>query len=85
MIFVTVRSRFAGRKFFTPEMILSKLVVIPVSFRDVVRREEMEENPRKRSPDVLDGWEAGVGAVVSMVMRVVVRTLKRLLVDIYQN
>ena len=51
VIFVTVRSRFAGRKFFTPEIKFSKLAPTPDSLRDEVRREEIEEKPRKSSVD----------------------------------
>ena len=50
-IFVTVRSRFAGRKFFTPEIRFSKLAPTPDSLREDVRREEMLEKPRKSSVD----------------------------------
>ena len=75
VILVTVRSRFAGRKFFTPEMRESKLAPTPDSLRDVVKREEIEEKPRKSSVEVL-AW-AGVleGAEVIIVIRVVARTL----------
>ena len=74
-ILVTVRSRFAGRKFFTPDMRFSKLAPTPDSLREEVRREDMDEKPRKSSVDV-EAW-AGVwvGAVVIIVMRVVARTL----------
>lgn len=41
VILVTVRSRLAGRKDFTPERRFSKLAPTPVSFRVVVRRDEM--------------------------------------------
>lgn len=74
VIFVTVRSRFAGRKDFTPESRVSKLAPTPVSFREEVRRLEMEEKPRKRS---VVGAVVGVGAEVIIVMRVVARTLGR--------
>lgn len=44
VIFVTVRSRFAGRKFLTPEMRFSKLAPTPDSLSEDVRREEMPLN-----------------------------------------
>lgn len=49
VILVTVRSRFAGRKFFTPEIRESKFAPTPVSFREEVRREEMLEKRPKSS------------------------------------
>ena len=75
MIFVTVRSRFAGRKFLTPEMRESKLAPTPDSLREDVRREEMEEKPRKSSVDALACAGVVDGADVIIVMRVVARTL----------
>ena len=76
VILVTVRSRLAGRKFLTPEMRFSKLALTPESLREEVRRLEIEEKPRKSSvvevEDCVVGWE---GAEVSIVMRVVARTL----------
>jgi len=77
VILVTVRSRLAGRKFFTPEIRVSKLAPTPDSLRDVVRREEMLLKPRKSSAEV-EAW-AGVveGAEVIIVMRVVARTLEK--------
>lgn len=55
VIFVTVRSRLTGRKFFTPDMRFSKLAetpdVIPESARRDVRRDDIEEKLRKRSDD----------------------------------
>lgn len=75
VILVTVRSRFAGRKFFTPEMRFSKLDVTPDSFNDVVRREDMDEKPRKSSVEALDCEGVGAVVVVIIVMRVVARTL----------
>lgn len=75
MIFVTVRSRFAGRKFFTPEMRFSKLAPTPDSLREEVRREEMLLKPRKSSVDVLACWAVWEGMEVIIVMRVVARTL----------
>ena len=76
VILVRVRSLFAGRKFFTPEMRESKLAPRPAAWKRSVRREEMEVKPRKRSV-VPPDW-AGccwVGAEESMVMRVSSRTL----------
>ena len=52
VIFVTVRSRFAGRKFLTPEIRFSKLAPTPDSLSEEVRREEILEKPRKSSVDV---------------------------------
>lgn len=76
VIFVTVRSRSAGRKFLTPEMRFSKLAPTPDSLREVVRREEMLLKPRKSSVEVDDaGLGAEEGAEVIIVMRVVARTL----------
>jgi hypothetical protein len=76
VIFVTVRSRFAGRKFFTPEMRVSKLAPTPVSFREEVRREEMLEKRPKSSVEAVVDWEVDwEGAEVIIVMRVVARTL----------
>lgn len=72
VIFVTVRSRLAGRRFFTPERRFSKLAPTPVSLREEVRREVM---PRKRSVET-EAWGAVVdGAEVIIVIRVVARTL----------
>lgn len=52
-ILVTVKSRSAGRKFFTPLIRLSKLddspVGTPDSLRRSVRREDIEEKRPKRS------------------------------------
>lgn len=75
-IFVTVRSRLTGRKFFTPEIRFSKLAPTPVSLSEEVRRDEMAEKPRKSSVDA-EAW-AGVWVwvVVIIVMRVVARTLR---------
>ena len=58
VIFVMVRSRLAGRKFFTPDMRFSKLAPTPDSLSELVRREEMEEKPRKSSAEA-EAW-AGV-------------------------
>ena len=55
VIFVTVRSRLAGRKFFTPEMSVSKLAPTPDSLSEEVRRDEMLLKPRKSSVDG-DAW-----------------------------
>lgn len=75
VIFVMVKSRLTGKKFFTPEIKLSKLTDTPESLSDEVRREDIEVNPRKSSPEALccAGCE---GAEVIMVIRVVARTLK---------
>lgn len=73
VIFVTVRSRLAGRKDFTPERRFSKFAPTPVSFREEVRREEMLLKPRKSSVEAVAC--AGDGAEVIIVMRVVERTL----------
>ena len=74
VIFVTVKSRLAGRKFLTPDMRVSKLAFMPVAARRSVRRLDMDEKPWKR-----EGFGgaavAGVAVEVSMVMRVVARTL----------
>lgn len=76
VILVMVRSRFAGRKFLTPEMRCSKLAPTPVSFKEEVRREEIEEKRLKSSEGAVLGcelvWE---GAEVIIVIRVVARTL----------
>jgi hypothetical protein len=78
VIFVTVKSRFAGRKDLTPESRFSKFAPTPVSLREEVRREEMLLKPRKRSVEVV-AWEGEeVGAEVIIVMRVVARTLWRI-------
>ncbi len=76
VIFVMVRSRFAGRKFLTPEIRFSKLAPTPDSLREDVRREEMEEKPRKSSVDADACWGVWEGAEVIIVMRVVARTLE---------
>jgi hypothetical protein len=75
VIFVTVKSRFAGRKFLTPEIKFSKLAPTPDSLREEVRREEIEEKPRKSSVDADACWGVCEGAEVIIVMRVVARTL----------
>lgn len=75
VILVMVRSRLAGRKFLTPEMSVSKLAPTPVSFREEVRREDMEEKRVKSSVEAVVGWAAWEGAEVIIVMRVVARTL----------
>ena len=72
-ILVRVVSRFAGRKFFTPEIRPSKFVPREPGKRSV-RRDESEEKPRKRSVDVCCGAGAE-GAEESIVMRVISRTL----------
>ncbi len=76
MIFVTVRSRLAGRKFLTPEMRFSKLAPTPDSLREEVRREEMLLKPPKSWVDAEACWAVWDGAEVIMVMRVVFRTLE---------
>jgi hypothetical protein len=78
VIFVTVRSRFAGRKFFTPEMRFSKFAPTPVAARRSVRRLEMLLKLRKRSEEgwmVVVVWE-GLVVEVNIVIRVVARTLE---------
>ena len=75
VILVTVRSRFAGRKFLTPEMRFSKLAETPESLREEVRRLEMEEKPRKSSVVEVAWVVCCEGAEVIIVMRVVARTL----------
>ena len=75
VIFVMVRSRLAGRKFFTPDMRFSKLAPTPDSLSELVRREEMEEKPRKSSVDADACWGVCEGAEAIIVMRVVARTL----------
>jgi hypothetical protein len=75
VILVTVKSRFAGRKFLTPEIRFSKLAPTPDSLREEVRREEMEEKPRNSSVDAEACWGVCEGAEVIIVMRVVARTL----------
>lgn len=74
VILVTVRSRLAGRKFLTPEISVSKLALMPVAARRSVRRLEMDEKPWK-SEGFGGGAETGVAVLVSIVMRVVARTL----------
>ena len=59
----------------TPEMRESKLAPTPDSLREDVRREEMEEKPRKSSVDALACAGVVDGADVIIVMRVVARTL----------
>jgi hypothetical protein len=76
VILVIVRSRLAGRKFFTPEIKFSKLAPTPDSFREDVKREEILEKPRKRSDEGWDDVGCVGGAEVIIVMRVVARTLK---------
>ena len=79
VILVTVKSRFAGRKFLTPEIRFSKLAPTPDSLREEVRREEMEEKPRNSSVDAEACWGVCEGVEVIIVMRVVARTLRVLL------
>ena len=64
VILVTVRSRLAGRKFFTPEIRVSKLAPTPDSLREEVRLEEMLEKPRKSSLEALACWGVCEGAEV---------------------
>ena len=75
VIFVTVKSRFAGKKFLTPEIRFSKLAPTPDSLREEVSREEIEEKPRKSSVDAEACCAVCEGAEVIIVMRVVARTL----------
>src|SRR3569833_52173 len=78
-ILVTVKSRFAGRKFLMPPMMESKLadravVGTPDSFSRSVSRLEMLEKRWNRSDD---GACCGAAAVVvSCVILVVARTLR---------
>ena len=75
VIFVTVRSRLAGKKLLTPERRFSKLAPTPVSLREDVRREDMLLKPRKRSVDA-EAWAGDCeGAEVIIVILVVARTL----------
>jgi hypothetical protein len=77
VILVTVKSRFAGRKFLTPLIKVSKLAPTPVSFREDVRREEMLEKRVKSSVEAVeDCVVCWAGAEVIIVMRVVARTLE---------
>lgn len=77
MILVTVKSRFAGRKFLTPLIRVSKLAPTPVSFREEVRREDMLEKRVKSSVEAVEDWVVvWEGAEVIIVMRVVARTLE---------
>ena len=82
IIFVTVRSLFAGRKFLTPEMRFSKLAPSAPSLRRSVSRLPIELKPRKISllVDTGAGW---VGAEVIMVMRVISRTLEGISVEMW--
>jgi hypothetical protein len=77
-IFVTVKSRSAGRKFLMPPIRDSKLddrpLGTPLSFKRSVRRLDMEENRPKRSVDPC--WFAvALLIVVNCVIFVVARTL----------
>ena len=75
VILVTVKSRFAGRKDLTPDNRFSKFAPTPVSFRVVVRRDEMLLNRLKSSFEA-DAWAGDWdGAEVIMVILVVARTL----------
>jgi hypothetical protein len=65
----------AGKKFLTPEIRFSKLAPTPDSLREEVRREEIEEKPRKSSVDADACWGVCKGADAIIVMRVVARTL----------
>ena len=49
VILVTVRSRLAGRKAFTPDRAFSRWAETPESLRPAVKREEMLLKPRKSS------------------------------------
>ena len=74
-IFVTVRSRFAGRKFLTLEIRLSRVEGTRVV--EARRFETRDENPLKRSPpvEVVAAVCCDVCVVVIMVIRVTSRTL----------
>jgi hypothetical protein len=78
VILVIVRSRFAGRKFFTPLMRVSKLAPTPVAANRSVSRFDMLLKPRNSSVEA-EVWvfvgPDGVEAII--VMRVVARTLVR--------
>ena len=75
VILVTVRSRFAGRKFLTPEIRFSKLAPTPDSLREEVRREEMPLNWEKSWVEADDWvWDCD-GAVFIIVSLVNCRTL----------
>lgn len=76
VIFVTVRSRLAGKKFLTPLMRFSKLAPTPDSLRRSVSLLEMLLKPRKSSVEVEDCWVVLAGVEVIMVIRVVARTLR---------
>lgn len=76
VIFVTVRSRLAGKKLLTPESRFSKFAPTPVSLRDEVRREEMLLKPRKSSLEAEACAGDCEGAEVIIVIRVVARTLE---------
>jgi hypothetical protein len=82
-ILVTVRSRFAGKKFFTPEIKFSKLAPTPVSFKEEVRREDMLLKPRKSSVDVEAWVGAEDGVEVIIVIRVVARTLVKVSINLF--
>ena len=85
VILVTVRSRLSGSRFLTPLMSDSNWLPRAPDWSRSVRRLEMEEKPRRRSVEVDDVVEYGalelelepgcVGAEVSIVMRVISRTL----------
>ena len=76
VILVMVRSRLRGRRFLTPEMSESMFReregARPVSFREWVSRVERVEREGGRKDEVGVGLEGGA---VSIVRRVVVRTL----------
>lgn len=73
---MTVRSLFAGRKFFTFEMRLSRVEGTRVL--EARRLETREEKPLNRSPPVEDVEVLGcVVWVVIIVMRVISRALKQ--------
>ncbi|KAL1998376.1 hypothetical protein VTN02DRAFT_6303 [Thermoascus thermophilus] len=72
VILVSVRSLFAGRKFFTPEISESKLAPSAPDVMRSVSRFESDEKPRNRSEDCCCG--ALVDALVIIVIRVISRT-----------
>lgn len=79
VIFVKVRSLFAGRRFLIPETSPSMLAPRPASLRRSVTREEREVKPRKRSEE---GWVGWVGAEEIIVMRVSWRTVFTYLIEV---
>lgn len=70
VILVRVRSLFAGRKFFTPEIRESKFAPRAPDVMRSVRRFERDEKPRKMSEEGC----CGADVEVIIVMRVTSRT-----------